>query len=469
MTRRLVPAARLAHPRVLLRSALNTRAHTADLHPSRYAPPSLALALGFAQALIPSVLISILFGFKVWCPVALLMLPLARLRPGTQVALRLLYVLASAVGLLHAWNITVYTLPFYFRFLTLDSLPWSAAQLGIGALALLAFLWPLPRQVGRSRGALWLAAGAAFFIAAKAGPWQHELPYVSTHIRSPALRMAYDLVDAGRGIARDRLLDRRAGVQPPAVPTHTFDSSLRGLAALPDKLLLVVVESWSEDEAGLRAMQGALAGLGVPVRGAGYEGFRGSTLPGELRELCSEFVSLGRFEPGGSETANCAPARLRDAGYRTVAIHGYIPAFYLRGDVWRDLGFEQRWFRERIPHDRPCAGPFPGVCDSQALAFGLQRLAEPGRQFVYVLTLSSHEPVSAPAADRPCTLFAKLPVATPSQRIARQSICHLATGLRQRPELAGAYVYVVGDHAPPSIAQTGLVPRGRVPWLVLAP
>ena len=105
----------------------------------------------------------------------------------------------------------------------------------------------------------------------------------------------------------------------------------------------------------------------------------------------------------------------------------------------------------------------------QAIEYALDELARPGPAFVYVLTLSSHEPVREPDADRACAWFAGVPEAVVTQRVARQSLCHLARGLEARPELAGAYVYVVGDHAPPSIAHTGLVPFGVVPYLVFAP
>lgn len=438
--------------------------------PFRRAP---ATVLALLQACVPSVAFSVLFGYPVWDPVPLLLLGLAVLSAPLQVLVRVAYLLASAVGLLHAWNITVYTLPFYFRFVTFDTLPWSPSQLLAAAACVVAFAWPLPRYVGRSSVAVVAAAVGVVLILAKAIPLAHEVPKfgprVQAHVRSPALRAAYDFADAGRAIARDFAADDAAAARPPAPPGPTFAAAVDALPRTPDKLLLVVVEAWSESGASFAAVRDVLASHGHVVSDSGYTPYRGSTLPGELRELCAKFVSLGRFRPGGVDTRGCLPQRLHAAGYRTVGVHGYTRAFYLRDAVWRDLGFEQRRFVDGLPHARRCGGPFAGVCDSAAIEHALDELARPGRAFVYVLTLSSHEPVREPDADRACTWFAAVPEAIVTQRVARQSLCHLAQGLARRPALSGAYVYVVGDHAPPSIAHTGLVPPGVVPYLVFAP
>jgi hypothetical protein len=429
----------------------------------------LLCILGIAQSAIPSIVFTVLFGYKVCDPTPLLLLPLARLAWPWQVVLRLAYVLASGVGLLHAWNITIYTLPFYVRFVTVDTLPWSPGHLAVGLFAVAAFLAPLPAAVGRARPVHVLALAAACAIVFKASPLAEALPRAGAHLRSPALRTGFDFADGIRGAVLDATGRRPAPVAAAATPEHTFDHAVGALPAPPPKLFLMVVESWSETPEGLKAVTSALAGAGVTVRDSGYTPYQGSTLPGELRELCSRYVSLGGFAPGGAATRDCLPSRLRASGYETVAVHGYVPAFYLRGSIWRDLGFEHRYFRDAIAHERVCAGPFPGVCDSDAISWSLDRLAAPGKRLVYLLTLSSHEPVLAPDADRPCGLFAAVPAATPAQTIARQTICHLVRGLRARHDLEGSYVYVVGDHAPPSIAQTALLPHGVVPYLVLSP
>lgn len=435
-----------------------------------FAPATLLAVL---QACVPSVAFSVLFGYPVWDPVPLLLIALAVLAAPLQVLVRLAYLLASAVGLLHAWNITVYTLPFYFRFVTLDSLPWSAGQLVAAALCIVAFACPLPRALGRSPAAVALAVAGVVLILAKAIPLAHEVPAfgprVKAHVRSPALRAGYDFLDAGRAIARDYAANDAAAAQPPAQPGPTFAAAVSALPVPPEKLLLVIVEAWSESEASFADVRRVLAAHGHATSASGYTEYRGSTLPGELRELCGTFVSLGRFRPGGVETQGCLPERMRAAGHRTLGVHGYTRAFYLRDAIWRDLGFTARVFADALPDARRCGGPFAGVCDSDAIEYALDELARPGPAFVYVLTLSSHEPVREPDADRSCAWFAGVPEAVVTQRVARQSLCHLARGLAARPELSGAYVYVVGDHAPPSIAHTGLVPPGVVPYLVLAP
>jgi phosphoglycerol transferase MdoB-like AlkP superfamily enzyme len=51
--------------------------------------------------------------------------------------------------------------------------------------------------------------------------------------------------------------------------------------------------------------------------------FKGPTIGGELRELCSSTLGIGVIIAPASRLRECLPQRFARIGYHTVAIHGF--------------------------------------------------------------------------------------------------------------------------------------------------
>lgn len=200
----------------------------------------------------------------------------------------------------------------------------------------------------------------------------------------------------------------------------------------------------------------------------------GSTLPGEIRELCA-------LQANGIPNTNallaqlaatCLPARLRRAGYDTQALHGNGPLMYDRRAIYPAIGFGKAWFnadlRNASPDVRPCPGTaFAGVCDDEVYARALS-LFNGDRRFVHVLTLDAHLPLSgkrkpdcplAFQSDRGLCRYAQVTIAS------LRSLSRRLLAVSHRPDL----IVVYGDHAPPFASESA---RNRfapheVPYLVL--
>jgi hypothetical protein len=252
----------------------------------------------------------------------------------------------------------------------------------------------------------------------------------------------------------------------------------------PD-IVLVLTESWglaNDDRINQAETQPYRdAGIAHLYRiETGTVRFKGPTTSGETRELCGDSIGYSSLSGPASFFAACWPARLANAGYRTLATHGFTPAMFNRKAWYQRFGFNQSAFLPQLERDGAglCDGAFPGACDADVARWiGDDLLAprDPRPMFVHWVTLNSHLPIprlangasledcAAVGIDREeslCSWFKHV-------RIVHDSVAELAI----RPGLRPTIFVIVGDHAPP-FARTDTRDRfsqTNVPYVVLMP
>jgi phosphoglycerol transferase MdoB-like AlkP superfamily enzyme len=86
--------------------------------------------------------------------------------------------------------------------------------------------------------------------------------------------------------------------------------------------------------------------------------------------------------------------------------------------------------------------------------------------FVYMLTLSSHEPLDPAVLAMRGKYFNEIKVVHPTQIVTRRAISALVSRLEERANSPCTLIYIVGDHQPPTAsAQGNLFAPGKVPYL----
>ena len=266
-----------------------------------------------------------------------------------------------------------------------------------------------------------------------------------------------------------------------------FDSAVRRSGLIGEEsdaagrnLLIVMVESWGhlKDPAQRALVTAPFGRAAIAERYTMTDGvspYYGSTTAGELRELCGEWGSYRDYLE--RPVAGCLPARLGEAGYRTVAFHGFAGRMFDRDRWYPNIGFQEIQFADDLwqPGERICYGVFTGACDTDVADDVASALAiQNGRpQFVYWLTLNSHLPVHPDFERR------FLDCESPDGPFESEQVCRLAelwiqvfdrtADIIAAPGLAPTDVLIVGDHPPPFWSHEGrshFVP-GEVPWILL--
>jgi len=270
-----------------------------------------------------------------------------------------------------------------------------------------------------------------------------------------------------------------------------FDSAVRrsglldgdngGVTGDPKRnLLIVMVESWGhlKDPAQRALVEAPFQRTAVTERytmTAGVTPYYGSTTSGELRELCGEWGSYRDYMKRPAD--GCLPARLGEAGYHTIAIHGFAARMFDRDRWYPNIGFQDMRFADELwqPGERICPGVFTGACDTDIAEDVGRALAsangEP--QLVYWLTLNSHLPVHPDSEKR------FLDCETSSRPFQSEQVCRLAelwiqvfdrlADILAAPRIPPTDVLIVGDHAPPFWSHAGRshFTPGEVPWILL--
>lgn len=233
-------------------------------------------------------------------------------------------------------------------------------------------------------------------------------------------------------------------------------------------MILIIVESLgapvAPDVADLQLQSllqlDALSGVSVT---RGSIPFHGSTVPAELRELCS--VRSGTLHPDVTAiAAACLPLQLRQHGYHGTAIHGFSGSMFSRNLWYRQLGFDDIRFAPDVLRLKPdasrCGIAFNGICDQDAWDFLLDQVLddERERQFIYWLTLSAHLPLVADEqrgeqAHRDCAVLSDLQTQFPVCLLIHQhrSLFTRIAGTVASGRFRDTLLIVVGDHAPPFI------------------
>lgn len=231
-------------------------------------------------------------------------------------------------------------------------------------------------------------------------------------------------------------------------------------------IVLIVVESLGQlnDDALMRYQMEELTDLGTlpNVRvTAGSVDFHGSTVPGELRELCGIRMLVVRPDPKAIPVSDCLPALFHRQNYQTTAVHGFTGALFSRNIWYQALGFDDVLFAAQLKNTfsvtERCGLAFHGYCDVSIWKFIESRLGTSSNpqfsQFIYWLTLTTHLPVE-PASKKElanCSMFPQLESAPKA--------CALISDLKDlfktiaNSVLAGnlknTKIVLVGDHSPP--------------------
>lgn len=413
-----------------------------------------------AWTVIPSVLWSAVFhNISVCLDPMFLSQVEARCPRWAALLLRSIWTMLLVIALLFAWNITPGSYAFYVR----EALPFSPPSvLASIFICLILLTWFVlsrsPSNVEKPKH-ITLAIGVillVFKFVSVAG--LVDIGWVREYVRSP-------LIGLGRMIKDERHADS-GHIQ--GEPRHTFSDYVQRNVFLPPKVVFMLVESWGERSEELNMISSEIGRTTVQVMEAGHVPYEGSTLSGELRELCSVRV-LPNSAFSAIERLHCAPETLRGRGYDTWAMHGYNGNFYARDSFWRRFGIAHMLFQSNLPSLKSCDGPFAGVCDDALIHEGiriLNRTGEHAPTFLYLLTLSSHEPLPS-TIKISSSHFSTIPVLHPTQNVTRSALSVLISELEAEPTGPCTLAYVVGDHQPPSASSAGLFPAGFVPYLVL--
>jgi len=265
-----------------------------------------------------------------------------------------------------------------------------------------------------------------------------------------------------------------------------IDSAVRQNNIAPDNvtarnLIVIIVEAMgvpnnAEDRALFdRAWSPSRWSSRYEVR-TGSSAYFGATTNAEMREWCGVWADYASYD---FDHAHCLPQAFREAGFRTLSMHGFDGGFFDRQEWYPKLGFDKRYFSAELMQRGAgsCGGVFPGACDTDVPRLIAQELRNSGKQrnLVYWLTLNSHLPVVA--EDSLGT--GHCPLGTPEWRESYPSLCRSYMLLQQLSDaLAGeimktdfpeADILIVGDHMPPFFQRSmrSRFDNAYVPWIYL--
>ena len=268
------------------------------------------------------------------------------------------------------------------------------------------------------------------------------------------------------------------GMFRPIEPKQSAISRLGDLglgAAMPDKLLLIVVESWglAHGEAENQFWRDLWRAPGLRQLDAGVVHSLGSTLQGEFRELCGMQPQTLRIDDV-PHSEDCLPSRLRAQGWQTQAFHGASPRMYRRSDWYPQVGFEHLYFLPELMAGGKLCANVPGTCDHSIAERVVQTLREPGRQFSYWMTLNSHTPykladLSSPdVPERVCPVLQLGGARCAHAALLYDFMQSLKDALLRNP-VPGLRIVLVGDHEPKFFdadSRDAFI-EGQVPYLVI--
>jgi hypothetical protein len=373
---------------------------------------------------------------------------------------RLLWVVLFAFSLLLAWNIGPGTYLFYLH----EALPFAPKYvLGALCFAIALLIWFLvasniSERIGRWH--VWAISVAVIVFAAKvlAAMGVIHAPVIRQYVKSPILGNAYQLLST-IGVNSKKLVVE--------TPDNTFNSFIRRQRSVPSRVVFMLVESWGERADTLAAMAGDIKSEGFQIAQYGFTSYKGSTLSGEFRELCSKYVqpTNGLIDEMGG--LKCAPQYFSRKGYEVIGVHGFQSSFYARSTFWARFGIKNQIFADTLRDQPQCPGPFPGICDENLIQKSIDILDNSEKPtFLYVLTLSSHEPLDPAALDHRGKYFNEIEVAHPTEIVTRRAISTLVTRLEASRRSDCTLVYITGDHQPPSASARGnIFEVGKVPYL----
>lgn len=205
--------------------------------------------------------------------------------------------------------------------------------------------------------------------------------------------------------------------------------------------------------------------------------FEGSTVAGELRELCS--IRYLTVEPQLEDelASRCLVNQLQELGYRTLALHGFQGTMFSRNRWYPRLGFDQVLFgsdmMQRFDDLERCGSAFEGICDASAWEAVVQTAqTTPKPAFIYWMTLTAHLPVLPHASLQHRKACRDLPELNRSPELCdhlewHRSLFRQISSSVQNDDLGDMRLILVGDHPPPFLDQArhGLFSDTHVPYV----
>lgn len=243
-----------------------------------------------------------------------------------------------------------------------------------------------------------------------------------------------------------------------------------------DKILFIIAESW-----GVARKDSVTADMLANIYKDkdnfefiehGLLNASGSTVQGELRELCQRGAYGGyAFSKVDNEAfKDCLPHRFANLGHHTIGMHAGFSQIYERHVLYPKMGFKETIFAEQHSDKKRCSA-FNGICDGEMFGVVAEQFAKHDKLFFYWLTLTSHS--SYPKKDIHNHRLDCRKYELPDGDICNNFMLHTQffdglSELIKRPEMAGVEVIVVGDHMPPLMMREPIHPHihwQRVGWL----
>jgi hypothetical protein len=319
----------------------------------------------------------------------------------------------------------------------------------------------------------WNTLLPALSLLLAAGVADAARPYVPVTSLSHAAFLSSGMANLLRP-AINQFRNERIGTvrNPTPISANSFAVGYSADSDAPARILSVGVESWSisRNPETLRRQQEILTrALGGEYEiSFGAHQFHGSTLEGEVRELCGlQLNGIPRDALERDSLHDCLPRALAERGYATSGWHGNSGSFYRRSEIYPAIGLQAVYSYEAL---RPqvgklCRSLFVGICDADVLRLAAASFVEGRRSFVHVMTLDTHLPLPPPKRACPQRHGAQLCSWEEGIDATLGSIVHALEGARVKPDL----VVIYGDHAPPFLdAETrGRFVAGQVPFVAL--
>lgn len=181
-----------------------------------------------------------------------------------------------------------------------------------------------------------------------------------------------------------------------------------------------------------------------------------ATVYAELRELCRaqpDNLNLKHITKGFE---NCLPNLLSSYGYKTYSFHAALGSMYDRSIWYKKAGFHTSYFYESKKWQQHCYS-FPGGCDEEYIADIEKIMAGKDKQFIYWLTLNTHSPYDLRDLHKDVFDCRKFNIETDSQscrnfKLQAQFFLNLSDLLKSKA-MAGAEIFIIGDHTPPIFSQ----------------
>lgn len=285
------------------------------------------------------------------------------------------------------------------------------------------------------------------------------------------------------GLARDHLIeDQYSKVVPKKVKSAVNHVETLNYTSAVDKphVVLIVFESLGE-----LISNNMTDSFDYPVDELsnryrlefGHTPYFGGTPEGEIRELCESNTSY-KLLTGAQLTDTCLPKLVGNAGYNTIAIHGFKGIVFDRFDWYKSIGFKKSIFLEQMNAlglKKRCGSIFRGGCDTEIAEYIENLLRSSDPVFVHWTTLNTHFPIavgdlSFGDADQ-CRNDQVMGYEYCMYRVVVRNTLDSIFSIAKSTNIKDTIFIIVGDHAPRFISKDkrDMYSSQYVPYVKLIP